>query len=446
MSLLVNGLSGLSASQQMLNVASNNIANINTPGFTRQEGQLVSRSDGSAGFNPGNGVEVSGMRRIADEFSTAALWRAGSQVGYHDKMETLLGQAEGIIGSKSLSISEGVDKFFASLNGAASNPNLTASRQQIIASADSIAGRFNQLSTSLDLQDRQILDEAKGIVKGLNGITENIGKLNLAIANADAKGANTSSLQDQRENLIKELANEVDVRTYKLDDGRINVNLSNGQPLVLGSSASTLSMTAGNLKLDMNGQTFSADDSGGRLGALMDYRNDSLVGMKSDLNLQAETFANDMNSQLAAGFDLNGNPGAALFTYSAPGEAGSLRVSDTITPDELAFIGDDGFGAPIGGPGDNTNLISMVALKDGFYDAFNSLVGGLGIKSAASQAEAGASRSLLESAQYQRDAISSVNQDEEAVKLMTYTQAYQANAKVISTADQIFNTLLGAIR
>lgn len=446
MSLLGNGLSGLSASQQMLNVASNNIANINTPGYTRQEGTLVSRADGSTGLSPGNGVQLTGMRRIADEFATAALWRAGSQVGYFEKMESLFGQAEGIVGSESLSIAKGLDSFFASLNSAASDPNVPAARQQILSSATSLANRFNQLSHSLDLQEKQILSEAGGVVKGANSLTTNIGKLNSNIAIAAAKGANTSPLEDQRDNLVKELAEIADIRTQAMPDGRLNISLSNGQPLVLGSSAATMSMTAGNLTLDFDGKTFSANNAGGKIGALMDYRNDTLLDIKDKLNLQAQTLADDINNQLASGFDLNGTPGAPLFIYSAPSEAGTLSVSPSITPEELAFIGDDGAGAPVGGSGENSNLMDLIALKDGFYDDFNGLVGSLGIQSATAQAEASASRELRDSAQYRRDSVSSVNQDEEAVKLMAYTQAYQANAKVISTADQIFNTLLGIMR
>jgi len=445
-SILDNGLSGLKVSQQALNTTSNNIANINTPGFTRQEAVVTSRSTNSGGLSAGSGAQLSDIRRISDEFSTTALRRATTESGFASKTEDLMSQAENIVGSDSLSIAKGLDGFFASLNAATDKPQSTATRQQVIAESNAIASRFNQMASSLSLQDQQITNEVQSTLRLANGLSSNIAKLNKSIAEAEAKGANTSSLQDQRDGLIKDLAEKVDIRTTESSDGRISISLPKGQPLVLGSQSATLDYSGGDMEATYNGQVFSVDSPGGEVGAMIDYQSGFLADTKTDLNSQAATFADDINNQLAAGFDLNGNPGAPLFAYSAVGEAETLQVSDTIQPDDLAFIGDDGFGAPLGGPGDNSNLKEMIDLKEPFYVAFNGTLGQLGIQSAQVQAEASASKNLLEDAQFRRDSISSVNQDEEAAKLISYTQAYQANAKVISTADRIFNELLGALR
>lgn len=444
--MINNGLSGLRVSQQVLNTTSHNIANINTPGFTRQEAVITARANGSPGMASGDGVEVTSIRRVMDQFANASLWRASSQSGYFSKMESLYGQVEGIVGSKSLSIAKGLDDFFASLSAASDKPASTATRQQVISEAKSLANRFNRIAENLDLQEQNLSEEVTATMGVINNKAKTIAKLNESIAEAVAKGTNPSSLRDQRENLIKDLSKLVDVRIEENKEGKVTVSLKDGQPLVLGTGAGEMSYSGGTLDLTYRGQVFSVEDVGGGVGAMVEYKDTVLADMRTDLNTQAKKIADDINNQLAAGYDLNGNPGVPLFTYSTPtGEALSISVSDTIQTDELAFIGDDGAGAPVGGPGDNTNLKAIIDLKDPFYTGFNNTLGKLGIESAQAQAESKASFELEQDAQFRRDSVSSVNEDEEAAKMMQYTQAYQANAKVISTADRVFNILLGAI-
>lgn len=443
MSLLLNGLSGLSASQKVLEVASQNIANLNTPGYTRQDAVLMSRGGGSDRLSSGNGVEVTAIRRIADDYRVATLWRASSQFGYDDRMQTLVQQVEGIVGSDELSVNKGLDTLFAAFNAATEAPQSIATRQQILASASALADRFNQLAHNLDIQQRQIDEQAVAMTASINSQTASIARLNERIADVQARGGNTAQLQDQRDLAIKELAGHMELRTQAFPDGRVNVTLSSGQPLVLGNKSATLDFSGGTLSLELEGQNFPVDQPGGEMGALLTYRDVTLADIRGRLDTQAQDLADQINNQLAAGFDLNGNPGAALFQYDPASPSGTLELNPAITPEELAFIGDGGSGNPVGGSGDNSNLLDVVALKTGFYDNFSGLVGDIAIGSAQAQAQADASQSLLHDAQNQRDSVSGVNQDEEAIRLMTFTQAYQANAKVISTADQVFNTLLG---
>lgn len=444
MSLLGNGLSGLTAAQQVLNTTSQNIANINTPGYSRQEAVLASRNDGSYGrANPGAGVEVTSLRRIADDYRMAALWRATSQSGFDNQMQILVEQVEGIVGGDELSITRGLDTFFAALNAAAEAPQSSANRQQILASADALANRFNQLANNLQLQERQVDEQAVAMTASVNSQAAGVAQLNSKIADIQARGGNTSQLEDQRDLAVQKLSEALDLRTQKSADGRMSVSLPNGQPLVMGNSAASLSLENGNLNLQFKNQSFPVGKAGGQLGALMSYKTDTLADLRTRLNAQASNLADTLNAQLGEGFDANGDPGVPLFTYDATGAAASIRVVPGMTADQLAFIDGDGAGNPIGGSGDNGNLLKIVALKSGFYDDYSGMIGDVAIQSAQIQAQASASHSLVEDARNRRDAVSGVNQDEEAIRLMNFTQAYQANAKVISTADQIFNTLMG---
>jgi flagellar hook-associated protein 1 FlgK len=444
MTILGNGLSGLAAAQHVLNTTSQNIANANTPGYSRQEAVLASRIDTSPNrLTPGAGVEVAELRRIADDFRIAALWRANNQAGFDNQMETLVAQAEDIIGGSELSVSGGIDSLFAAFNAAAEAPQSMATRQQILSSAASLASRFNQLAGNLDLQKRQIDEQATTLVSGINGQTASIARLNAQIADIQARGGNTSQLEDQRDLAVQKLAGNLALDVQKFPDGRMNVSLSGGQPLVLGSKPATMSLVNGELSLDLKGQVFPITSPGGQLGALQDYRNGTLNELRTSLNGQAERLAVDLNAQLVKGYDLNGDPGAELYESDANDPAASLRLAAGVEPERLGFIGDDGTGNPVGGSGDNTNLLEVITLKSGFYDAYTGLLGNLAIQSAQIQAEASASRGMLADAQSRRDSVSGVSQDEEAVRLMQFTQAYQANAKVVSTAGRVFDTLLG---
>ena len=358
-------------------------------------------------------------------------------------MQTLVMQAEDIIGGSELSVSTGIDSLFAAFNAAAEAPQSTATRQQILATAGSLAHRFNQLAGNLGVQARQVDEQSAALVASINSQTGSIGRLNEKISEVLAKGGNTSQLEDQRDLAVQALANSLDIRSQRMPDGRLNITLTSGQPLVLGNKASAVTLVGDELKLELKGQDFPITHSGGQLGALQGYKHGTLAGLQASLDQQAANLAASLNDRLMAGFDLNGNPGAALYQFDPADPAASLRLSAGIQPDHLGFIVDDGTGNPAAGSGDNRNLLQVISLKAGFYDDYTGLLGGLAIESAQIQAETNASKGLLTDAQSRRDSISGVNEDEEAVRLMEFTRAYQANAKVINTAGQLFDTLLG---
>ncbi|WP_115719438.1 flagellar hook-associated protein FlgK [Gallaecimonas mangrovi] len=443
MALLNNGLSGMQASQYALDAVGQNVANINTDGYSRQEAVMVARTSKGAGhLNAGDGVEVTHLRRVSDDYHTAALWRATSQQGYDDLYKTAIGRSESSLSSKELSVSGGLDSFFTALNAATDRPQSIAPRQQIIASANALAVRFRQLAQGLDIQKRELNEQADVMLKTTNTDTKTLAKLNRDIVELKAKGDNISALEDQRDNLILKMSKRMEIRAHRNDDGSIDVSLKSGQPLVLGSKAAVLSRRDDKIILTLDHDAFEVHHFGGSLGANRDYLSGKLAQLHKALDSQAKAVATSINDKLKQGFDLNGNPGKALFSFSDKGPAASMMLADGFKPEDLAFIGSDGQGKPAGGKGNNSNLLAINKMKNGFFDAYTGLLGSLAVSSGQAQAKATASTSLRQDALNQRDSVSAVNQDEEAAKLMKFTQAYQSNAKVISAADHIFNTLM----
>ena len=176
---------------------------------------------------------------------------------------------------------------------------------------------------------------------------------------------------------------------------------------------------------------------GGTLGALLDYRSGELEPLRDALNTLATDIADGINGLLAQGLDLGepAQPGQPLFSYDPLAPAGSLKVDPAMTAEGLAFA------TAGGGPGDNRNLLELLDQKDLYYDGYTSILGGLAVRSGQVSALAEASTELRLDAVARRDSVSGVNLDEEAMQLMKYIQAYQANAKVVGVADDIFASL-----
>lgn len=440
MAMINNGLSGLQAAQTALNVMSQNVANVNVPGYSRQEVQLSARQTGF-GVMGGSGVQVTGLRRVADDFLTVQLWRSESDAGQHQQVSGHLVQLETLLGNKDSSLLPGLNQFFSSLHNAAEAPQSIAPRQQIIASSQALAQRFNHLSNQLDGQDRQVLDQLDASNNQANSLLSQVATLNDQIKGVGAKGGDTGILEDQRDETVRQLSQLVDVRSSRQQDGTLNLTLAQGQPLVLGNQAAVIKRDDSELSVEFGNQAFVLEgDMGGSLGGLLLYRQEQLLPARDELNSIAQEFAEKINDQLAQGVDLNGDPGQPIFSFTPGDAAGSLQIVDGFSAEQLALSG-----STDPGPGNNDNLQALLGLEDSSYEAYRGLVGELAISSAQWQANAAASTNILSEAQARRDSVSGVNLDEEAMNMMNYVQNYQANAKVIGTADQLFNTLLNMI-
>lgn len=450
MKLINIAYTGAQAAQAKLNTTAMNTANAYTPGYSRQRVEVSAL--GGYGMSAGSGVEVTGIRRISDQYLTNQVWRANSETGYFTMGQQYIGALEQIIGTESTGLGYGLDKFFASLNSATTTPENRALREQVINEANAMATRFNSINNFINTQKDNITTQRNSTLESINSLTSNIAEFNRHISELEAKGHNVNTLRDERDELVNELSGLVDVRVNETSDGSYTVSLVDGQPLVSGRNSSTLKMgTDSNgapaMELTFSGTTFGVDMStGGQLGALHDYEVGTLGEMQATVTSMAKLIADTFNDQLAQGFDLNGNPGKPLFVFDPNNPRGMLQVND-ISAEELAFsdtAGEDGNGK---------NLQALIGIKnqtmaiDGLgnmslNDASAAIVSRVGIASRQNQVELRAASAVQFEAISQRDSVSGVSMDEEAVNLLTYTKAYQSNLKVMATGDQIFSDLL----
>ncbi|MGL5813076.1 MAG: lateral flagellar hook-associated protein LfgK [Aeromonas sp.] len=436
MSLLNIGFSGLNAAQIALNVTAQNIANVNTVGYSRQEAMMGSLS-GFGRLDNGMGVEVTGVRRITDDYLVSQHWRSRSSTGSSYAFHQYINTTEQLLGSESMNITKGLDSFFASLNAALDSPETPAQRSQIVSSAGALANRFNQLNESLVTQEKQIQDQLNSTVTQVNSYLKQVAELNTQIGEQASKGVNTSALEDSREQIVRELSTFMEVRVNRQSDGSFSLSLPQGQPLVLAGSSSTLSLTGDTLSLSFGPQSFEVPKlQGGTLAGVLEYRTTVLRPLRDELNQIAKKLADDFNAKQGGGIDLNGDPGKPLFSYDPLNPSGTLKVADGFTGDHLAFA------KAGGGTGDNRNLQELLTIKDDQYDTYSTLLGRMAVQSGQAKATMEADANMEKQLATKLSSVSGVNTDEEGVKIMAYTKAYQANAKVISTSDQLFNSIL----
>ncbi|QIX94729.1 flagellar hook-associated protein FlgK [Cedecea sp. FDAARGOS_727] len=453
MSMINIAYSGIQAAQTGMSITSMNIANLLTPGYSRQ-GLLQSAIGpmGQVGLSAGNGVQVDSIRRISNQYLVNQVWQTNTKANYYTAGQQYIGALEEVIGTDSTSLGNGLDEFFGALSALTTQPESPALRQQLLNQAGSLAQRFNSMNDFITSQKNSISTQRNAAVDSINSLSSGIASYNQKIIELESTGGNTSVLRDQRDELVKKLSEQVDVKITEDSSGSYTVALKGGQPLVSGKTAGELKADVdanGNSTLSLKFSTseFNLNPSaGGQLGALYDYETTTLKDMQSAVQGMAEAVADLFNNQLSQGFDLNGNPGKPLFVFDPSSSSGMLQVTD-LKPDEIALSG------AAGEPGNGDNLQLLIDLKNSKTDigglgnmSLNegaaAIISRIGIASRQNKTEQEAAVAVANQAQTQRDNLSAVNEDEEAINLQIYMQSYQANLKVIATGDQIFSDLL----
>ena len=445
--------SGLQSSQMAMTNTGQNIANVNTPGFSRLSPNMVSVA-GQSGRSAGGGVEIASIRRLSSDFQNQQLWRSHTEMNMYASAQQYLGALETLMDGDGSSISIGLDQFFAALSELTVSPESMALRQQVISEAGNLGQRFNGLSGNINAQISALHEQREAMVTQVNGLLDNIGQLNKRIVEAKAVGEDTNALRDHRESLVGELSQFASIRTNEVPDGSVTLSLGNGQPLVAGTTASKLQVNRlangeQQLSLSFGKSEFplAQDGLGGGLGGLHKVEHESLRPTLESLHEIADELAKAVNATLEGGFDLQGNPGTALFVYDSDSITSVLNTTG-ISASQL------GLSSAADEVGNNDVLLELLELRSRpialngnlvtLNDAYAGMLGQVAGDSRENQAELRTATTVRDQAQAQRDSISAVNLDEEAVNLMTYQQAYQANMKVISTANQLFNDLMAA--
>ncbi len=341
------GTSALLAFQQSLNTTGNNISNVNTDGYSRERVNLITQPAVSSSIGAiGNGVQISDIQRLYDDLigvrvndATASQSQAGTYNG-------VAGQLDSLLGSSDTGLSPAILNFFNDVQGVANNPSSTAQRQTLLSDAQALTSQFNFFSSQLNRMQGDINGELASTVTDINSLATGIADLNRQIGSVGNTGrGGPSDLLDKRDLLIQQLSKDVAVTTVKQSDGSVNVFIGNGQSLVVGTQAQSLSIVQNHydpqrseIGYASGGATTVISDqlSGGKIGGLLQVRNEVLDPVQNAVGRISISLASDFNTQHKLGVDLNGNAGKDFFSVASPrvldntDNTGSATVSASI--------------------------------------------------------------------------------------------------------------------
>ncbi|WP_339416635.1 MULTISPECIES: flagellar hook-associated protein FlgK [unclassified Pseudomonas] len=324
MSLLNIGMSGLNAAQGSLSVLSNNIANANTAGYSRQQTtQSANASNQYGGVFIGSGTTLADVRRVYNEYLDTAYQNSTS---LNSDAKAYLDQVSAVdktLSDKTTGMSSVLSSFFAAVQTASANPSDTSARQILLTSAQTLSNRFNSISSQLSQQKETINSQLTSLTDQVNQLTSSIASLNKQITQVQGSSNTTpANLLDARAEAVRSLNELIGVNASE-KNGVFSVSTGTGQSLVLGDRSNTLSAVpsksdTSQYTIQMNaagGTTMDLGNviSGGSIGGLLRYRSDVLMPAINDLGRIAIVTADTINSQLGQGIDLNGEFGSSMF-------------------------------------------------------------------------------------------------------------------------------------
>lgn len=432
------------AQQGNINVLGQNIANVNTPGYTRQRAILTASLPLNVAPGAlGTGVEMKDVLRNRDNFADRQYRREKGVFGQMDSRAGVLSQIEGIVGEPSdTGVRTLLERFFSSWSDLSNNPGDRNAKVSVQTAGRELAGGIHRLHERLGEYRTSLNDEVNLKVGEANDLLAQVADLNAKITVLTNTNKSPNDLMDRRDLLIDQLAELTGATVIPQADGTVSVRLG-GKSLVDGSRAERLEIQQRGLNDPLNAPILyangdRADISAGRIGGLLQMRDATIQQLRSDLDTLANgliTEVNKLHSQGQNGLDFFTGTDAASFKLSA----GVENDAAAINAGRSSYPGDNDLALALAGLKGQSVLRNGTTSFNGF---FAGLVGSIGSETRA--AEEGAKHQLLAVSQVeaQREAAGGVNMDEELANLTQAQQAYQAAARYMSTVSGMLDTLI----
>jgi len=444
---LATALSGLTAEQGALEATTNNVANVNTPGYSRLVPVLVS-SDPIV-VDPltlGTGVTLQSVESIRDPLLESQIQQETQVQGQFNSLTSALQQTQDNFTTSSSDIGTQISNFFDSINQLSTDPADLSVRQGVLTAAGNLATSFNTTANSLTQQQNSLDLSVVQTVGQINQLTSQIAQLNGQISNLQNVGESAGSFIDQRTQAIDQLSTLTDISVIPSNNS-VTLTTGNGAALVTGQQSFTLQTqlnSSGLHDVYSQGDDITASITSGQLGGTLQARDQQIPAILTQLDTLASSLANAVNGVQAAGFDLNGNAGTNLFTPPpATGVGAAASLSVAITDPSLIAASSDG------STGSNGNAEALYALGSHTIingqtpsDYYSGVVFNVGNDVSNASAEQTASGLVLQQLNDQRSSISGVSLDEEAANMVQYQSAYAAAAQVVTTINDMLYTVV----
>jgi flagellar hook-associated protein 1 FlgK len=459
-SIMEIGKSGLSAYQIATEVTGENIANVNTPGYSRQRVNLETAPQTTAnGFSMGTGVNVTSVTRYYDGLLQQQMVTAQTTLGYDTTKSNVLQQIQPTFNEVANDgLGASISSFFGAWQDLTVNPTGTTERQAVITQANIMMDNFHSMSQTLTNTISTQNTSLVSMTNSINATLQNIAQLNGQIRTTQLVSGNANELKDQRDQLVQTLSNQIGITYTENSDGTTDIKFADGggAALVTGSQAGAFSLDQTNpskyavqlTAAGSAGPAVNVTPVQGTLGATLALRDTIIPGYQTQLDTLAKSIADSVNGVQNTGFSPTGGTGQNFFTPPAAvsGAAAGLQLAAGLTTDTIAASGSATL------PGDNTNALKLAALQNattisgttfnGYYDDMVSQVG-LDVKSSGNTVTQ--DQAFSNQLSTLRDSNSGVSLDEELTNLVQYQHSYQASSKLITTATAMMDTVLGLI-
>ena len=455
--VLSTATSALLTQQRAINVTGNNIANVNTPGYSRQRLNLETGLPTQTGLGMMSyGVTSTDVERVYDRFlgvqlnnENANLGRWEAQKGMLDRVEVVFDESAGY------GLNQALSDFWNSWQGLSLNPEGQTERSVAAATSQGLADAIRQKYDDLEQVQEDIDTAVEGDVEAVNRLAAQIADLNQKIARTEIGGTNANDYRDRRDLALKQLAEIIDIQSFEDAGGQVVVSVGAGRPLVESGNTwqlSTQTNAEGHSDIfwpDVNGGlvNLSGAIGGGRIGGWLQTRDTKIAGYQDDLDALAQGLISEVNSLHSAGYGLDGTTGTDLFTGTG---AADMEVNPAVLSD-LDLIAAS---APPGAYGNAGQAIAISALRTSltmnggtstFDAAANSLVSQVGYDVQTAKANASHQADMMTYLENYRESVSGVSLDEEMVNLVKFEAAYNAAAKMVSMADEMLDSLMNMV-
>jgi flagellar hook-associated protein 1 len=451
-SILQIAQTGLRTQQQALNVVAHNIANASTEGYSRQRAVISGNSPlRTADGVFGTGVRVEDVVRIRDKLLDGVYYREISSATEQESRAGMLGRVEGLFGEPSeLGLAAALDNFYSAWSELGSNPASDTVRSVVRQSATVLVDKLHELNAQADLIRQEVDTRLTVGAEKASALAADVARLNQQIVSVEADGATAGDLRDARARALTELADLMPIRVTERDNGSVGVN-SSGIGIIDGAYSLDLEArsSAGTWGIAAVGRPGLFSDPGGRLGGLLEVLNTDLPMVQKSLDDLSSALVTEVNAVHTTGTNPDGTTGIDFFDGT-----GTTASSIALSTEVLASVGaisagtPDGLGAYRAGANDiamalaglrDTDIGSLGTTMGGHYQGLVSDVG-QAVRSSSDAAEV--RRVLADQADVRRMGQSGVSVDEELVTMIEFQTAYQASARVLTTADEMLQTLL----
>jgi flagellar hook-associated protein 1 FlgK len=456
--MLGSAARAMDAQRFALDVTGQNIANVNTPGYTRRRA-LMSEVPARTPLSAGGGVEVDGVVAERDRFVERRLLAELPEEQRHAALAASLTGAELALGEAGASLDARLSAFFDAFARLSDVPTSSTARDEVVLQGQALAGSFNEMGQRLVKAERDTDAMIRTTVEDINALAARIAQLNGTLSSAPANSPQALQARDEVRQAVEQLSQLARAEALERPEGGYDVAIGHGRTLVVGPNAYPLTVaprpTTGYADvLAADGTVLTAEISSGRLAGMIQARDTFMPAYSASLDELAYTVAGEVNTIHQAGYDGTGAAGQPFFTPLATTSNAARLMA--VNPALLAPNGGTLVvaSADPAAAGDNAAARALAALRDSrvltagtatFGDFWSGIVYRVGRDIRAARDEQQTRSELVRQLEVLRDSASGVSLDEEAANLMRFQRAYEANARYFQAVDQSLATLLGIV-